>query len=196
MEKLIKCKLCDAEMASQANACPSCGARKSKPFYKKWWFWAIVAAFLIIITTPRGNRDENKSVILEEVQESEIKEPNVLQQDYLPLINWIVGENEFLNKDDVRIEIQKLGDSFIAQVIIPEHKGENARQFGERTSRSAIIWLFENADNFEEISPIWVHVVSVHTGITGRETVSNVWGTAAYLRLMDDIIWTVGGLGN
>ena len=40
--KLITCPVCGAEMASSAKVCPKCGAKNKKPFYKKWWFYALV----------------------------------------------------------------------------------------------------------------------------------------------------------
>lgn len=46
-EKLTKCKACGAEMADSAKTCPKCGAKNKKPFYKKWWFYVIVALFVV-----------------------------------------------------------------------------------------------------------------------------------------------------
>ena len=46
-EKLTKCPVCGAEMASKAKTCPNCGAKNKRPVYKKWWFW-VIAVFLVI----------------------------------------------------------------------------------------------------------------------------------------------------
>lgn len=58
-EKLIKCPVCGAEMASKAKSCPSCGAKNKKPVYKRWWFW-VIAVFLMIgiIGSVDGGSDE------------------------------------------------------------------------------------------------------------------------------------------
>lgn len=45
--KMIQCKACGAEIASTAKTCPKCGAKNKKPFYKKVWFWILVAIVLI-----------------------------------------------------------------------------------------------------------------------------------------------------
>ena len=50
--KLINCKTCGAEMASNAKVCPQCGAKNKKPIFKKWWFWVLV---VIIIGSIIGN---------------------------------------------------------------------------------------------------------------------------------------------
>ena len=54
--KLMKCKICGADMAASAKVCPQCGAKNKKPFYKKWWFWLIVV--FIVIGAAGGNSDE------------------------------------------------------------------------------------------------------------------------------------------
>ena len=55
--KLKKCKVCGADMAASAKHCPQCGAKSKKPFYKKWWFWLIVA--LVAIGTAGGSSVES-----------------------------------------------------------------------------------------------------------------------------------------
>ena len=46
-KKLIKCKSCGEEITKSAKSCPKCGAKNKKPIFKKWWFWLIVAVFII-----------------------------------------------------------------------------------------------------------------------------------------------------
>ncbi len=49
MNKIIKCKTCNEDMAANAKVCPKCGAKNKKPFYKKWWVWVIAVVVLIAI---------------------------------------------------------------------------------------------------------------------------------------------------
>lgn len=44
--KIIACKTCGAEIAASAKSCPHCGAKNSKPIFKKWWFWVIIVIFI------------------------------------------------------------------------------------------------------------------------------------------------------
>lgn len=54
--KLIKCKSCGADIAKSAKRCPQCGGKIKKPFYKKWWFWVIIA---FIVIGSFGSSEEN-----------------------------------------------------------------------------------------------------------------------------------------
>ena len=47
MSKMIQCKSCSKEIASNAKFCPGCGAKNEKPIYKRPWF--IVIAFFVIV---------------------------------------------------------------------------------------------------------------------------------------------------
>lgn len=61
MAKMIKCKTCNAEIASSAKRCPSCGAKNKKPIYKRFWF--ILIAFFVIIGVIEGmSNDKSDSV--------------------------------------------------------------------------------------------------------------------------------------
>lgn len=59
MSKMIKCKTCGADIAANAKTCPSCGAKNKKPFYTKWWFWVIVALFIIGSVGGQGISDKS-----------------------------------------------------------------------------------------------------------------------------------------
>ena len=50
-KKLINCKACGQEIAKSAKSCPMCGAKNKKPIFKKWWFWLIVAIFIISVAS-------------------------------------------------------------------------------------------------------------------------------------------------
>ncbi|MCC3864956.1 Ltp family lipoprotein [Terrisporobacter petrolearius] len=47
MSKMIQCKSCSKEIASNEKFCPGCGAKNKKPIYKRPWF--IVIAFFVIV---------------------------------------------------------------------------------------------------------------------------------------------------
>lgn len=55
--KLTNCKVCAAEIAASAKACPHCGAKVKKTIVKKWWFWVIVVLVLFIIIGSSGSDD-------------------------------------------------------------------------------------------------------------------------------------------
>lgn len=53
-EKLKTCPVCGKEMAANAKACPSCGAKNKKPIFKKWWFWVLVIVVIAGIGSAIG----------------------------------------------------------------------------------------------------------------------------------------------
>lgn len=59
--KLTNCKVCDAEIAANAKACPHCGAKVKKPIFKKWWFWVIIVLILFIAIGSSGTDDSSAS---------------------------------------------------------------------------------------------------------------------------------------
>ena len=84
MNKLTKCKNCGAEISKTANSCFQCGMSNVKPFYKKWWIWAIIAiVFLAIIVNinpvelpvdTSGNRRN--------IEKNYVKEPQISEDEY------------------------------------------------------------------------------------------------------------------
>ena len=60
MSKMTECKTCGNQIATNAKACPNCGAKIKKPIYKKWWFWfLIVVILLVLITNISSGSDDN-----------------------------------------------------------------------------------------------------------------------------------------
>lgn len=56
--KIVPCKTCGAEIAASAKTCPQCGAKNSKPIFKKWWFWVIIVfAFIGAVGSSGGSGD-------------------------------------------------------------------------------------------------------------------------------------------
>ena len=86
MAKMKKCKTCNAEIASSAKSCPSCGAKNKKPIYKRGWF--IVIAFFIVIGTIGGmgddksdSADDQTAAQDQEITQNSDVEQNVPTQD-------------------------------------------------------------------------------------------------------------------
>ena len=49
------CQKCGAEITEKkAKTCSECGAKVSRPIFKKWWFWVIVVLGLSIIGGAMG----------------------------------------------------------------------------------------------------------------------------------------------
>ena len=59
MAKMIKCKHCSKEIASNAKSCPGCGAKNKKPIYKRPWF--LILAFLVIVSAIVSGGDDDST---------------------------------------------------------------------------------------------------------------------------------------
>lgn len=46
--KMVICKHCGAEIATNAKVCPKCGGKNKKPIYKRWWFitWVVIVVLV------------------------------------------------------------------------------------------------------------------------------------------------------
>ena len=78
MSKVIQCKTCSKEIASNAKTCPGCGAKNKKPIYKRPWF--IVIVFLIIVVAI-GEAGDNSSTSSDEVEQVISQDNNAEEVD-------------------------------------------------------------------------------------------------------------------
>ena len=79
--KQTVCQSCgNADINGKMKKCPNCGAKLSKPIYKKWWFWIIIVLALAIIGggSATSNEESNTSTGTGSSQEftSELIEEN------------------------------------------------------------------------------------------------------------------------
>lgn len=82
MAKMIQCKTCSKEIASNAKSCPGCGAKNKKPVYKRPWF--IIIAFFVIVGAIGGSGGDDSTTTNsetasngQEIIESQKTEENV-----------------------------------------------------------------------------------------------------------------------
>lgn len=54
------CRNCNTPMAKNAKTCPSCGAKNTKPFYKKWWFLLLIIVLAISAFNSIGKSKKEK----------------------------------------------------------------------------------------------------------------------------------------
>lgn len=78
-DKMKNCATCGQLIAANCKACPHCGAKNKKPFYKKWWLWVIVAIVIVAIaggsgdTTADANTKQPETTVQNEEQGTEQK---------------------------------------------------------------------------------------------------------------------------
>lgn len=61
MAKMIKCRTCSNEIASNAKSCPSCGSKNKKTFYQRGWFFVLVFFIVVGVIDVAGKGDDSNS---------------------------------------------------------------------------------------------------------------------------------------
>lgn len=74
MAKIINCKTCSKEIASNAKSCPNCGAKNKKTIYKRPWF--IIVMFFIVVGVLSDTDVDNANTVN---SETTVSEQNVSQ---------------------------------------------------------------------------------------------------------------------
>lgn len=74
MSKIKKCKVCSKDIASKAKVCPGCGAKNSKPLYKRVWFWIIVVIAIIAIVGSNPGSEQGDTTNVKQTETVEKKE--------------------------------------------------------------------------------------------------------------------------
>ena len=96
----LKCKSCGNEISKSAKLCPNCGAKNKKPFYKKWWIWAIIVVFVIAIAGVGGENSSGTNKPIEVENKEAITYEAVDLNDMFESLknNAMKAETEYQNK--------------------------------------------------------------------------------------------------
>ncbi|WP_365845225.1 Ltp family lipoprotein [Clostridium sp.] len=81
MAKMIQCKSCSRDIASNAKSCPGCGAKNKKPVYKRLWFIVIVLLVIAGAMGAIGNGDSTKTNSGTDVAGQEITQNQNTKED-------------------------------------------------------------------------------------------------------------------
>lgn len=160
MDKQIKCKSCGEEISPKAKVCPKCGAKNSKPLYKKWWFWVIIGVLVILVAVPKNKSDdkvvdtnadvpsqeENQSVDYVSYSVSELFDDlhdNALkaEEKYNNLHVELTGRLSTIDSDGKYISLQPENESFTLDSITCYIKSKEQKQKIMEMSTGDIVTL-------------------------------------------------------
>lgn len=148
----------------------------TKPFYKAWWFWTIVAVVILAGIGSAGKKDQenNELSVVSTNTESSIKEtsdsPNEIE----------VTENKEMTTEDIiraRIE-EKYRDTDVESITLNEHAGTDVED-----DYIALVRLTWNVKNSGKTSKEMLSMYSSDLAATVAEKCPNVQEIA--------IFWTV-----
>lgn len=80
-KKMIPCKSCGQEIVSSAKICPHCGVKNKKPFYKKVWFWLVVAVVMIAIISGGGENNDDPVQVGTVGQSTNVEQSNAAENE-------------------------------------------------------------------------------------------------------------------
>lgn len=129
--KMQKCKACGNEIASSAKQCQQCGAKNSKPIFKKWWFWLIVVVVIAIIAGNSNSGNNTEKTVTSDQSEK--------QQEIIEYTAYDVTELFDALKDNAL----KAQNTYIGQYV------ELTGYLGTIDSNGKYIGLEANPDNWD-----------------------------------------------
>lgn len=119
MSKLTKCKSCEKEISSNAKSCPGCGAKNSKPFYKKAWFWVLA----IIIVAGIGGAGTSEPEVVSKGEGATTETPTTQEEETNTTVETFkIGDTVEL--DDFRITVNGVRTSEGGQFMKPKEGNE------------------------------------------------------------------------
>lgn len=116
MEKLTQCKVCGAKMATNAKACPACGAKNKKPFFKKPWFWILVVVIILAMAGAAGGDDEETSENNETLSDNTVIAGNTIFEGDCGITGSATMGKSSINFPELSISITNTSDKNIAAI--------------------------------------------------------------------------------
>lgn len=169
-EQMKNCKVCNESIAKNAKTCPHCGAKNKTPFFKKWWFWTIIAIIAIIAifggsdsetvptntvvpdTTVQTSDTQDEKEPVNEVQNTIADAYNTIAQNSDPKFNinekavsFMSAHSEYFpGNDSIKGAISDLVDNEITYA----HLTKNINKYGDKLINVSgdVIDIFESDD--------------------------------------------------
>ena len=192
--KIINCKTCNAEIASNAKVCPHCGAKNRKPIYKRFWLWFLVVVAIGSVAIAGSDTEppieNNPSSSFIESSQSEVTTTKQEESSVVEMYQLISESDptsftipdkaiEFMTKHEAyfpgKSEIKgQISDSVNTEITF-EHLDKNVEKY---------------ADKLIEISGSVVDIEEINDGDITYIHVADYLGnnyTMYYLGSLDDI---------
>lgn len=111
MAKMKQCKNCGALIPASSKVCPSCGAKNTKPIFKRVWFWVLVVIVAFLLW-PTGDGEESTqqpveytSVTAEEMYDELYENAARAEEKYNDAYVAVTGELSTIDSDGSYISL-------------------------------------------------------------------------------------------
>ena len=186
--KLTNCKVCDAEIAANAKACPHCGAKVKKPIFKKWWFWVIIVLILFIAIGSSGTDDSSASS-----QDGNASAVTETREEYIASCQSLPFEDLARNPDNwkgtrlsyVGQVIQVIEPSYGETVTLRVNVTEDEYGWWEDTIL-ATVDIPEGNDRILEDD-----IITFYGECDGMYTYESIFGESISVPKIDIVYWTL-----
>ncbi|WP_036931357.1 Ltp family lipoprotein [Proteocatella sphenisci] len=137
-KNLINCKTCGGEIAKNAKSCPSCGAKNKKPFYKKWWVWAIVIFIGIGATGPGTEMTSDPEYSGDNTSQIETSAPPASETQETQVSDVPTEYKSALKKAEIYDDTMHMSKVGLYDQLVSE--------YGEKFSKEAAQYAIDNID--------------------------------------------------
>lgn len=165
--KMITCRHCGAEIAAGAKICPHCGGKNKKPFYKRVWFWILIALVLVGAMGAGGGKGGSTDAVpaaSEKPQESGNEVPQTAQEAAAEEKEEEVIEYTACSvsqmMEDLNANAMKASDTYKGKYL------EITGRLGTIDSEGAYIALLPEDDQFA--------IIGVHCNVKNEEQKAQV----------------------
>ena len=127
-----KCKTCGAAIAKNAKRCPSCGAKNKKPIYKRIWFWIVVIAAVVGISTAlkRSGLDVKKpsaKLVIDDFLKEFYEGDQKGDSKYKNTVVAITGKVGAVEEDYIRMDVFAANFTLYTVHVKPADKNDIAK---------------------------------------------------------------------
>ena len=170
--KMITCRHCGARIAAGAKICPQCGGKNKKPFYKKVWFWILIALILIGgMGAGGGSGDSGNAVPAASGEKPESREEPAETEDKAPEKEGEEAAIEYTSvsvsqmMEDLKANAMKAADTYKGKYL------EITGRLGTIDSEGSYISLLAKDDQFA--------IIGVHCNVKTKEQKAQVASMSA-----------------
>ncbi|MCQ2463407.1 MAG: hypothetical protein MJ177_08415 [Clostridia bacterium] len=172
--KMKNCKVCNAEIASNAKTCPSCGAKNKKPIYKKPWIYIIAAVIVVIVIAVSGGEKpveidySNPEIVVaaDDILSEYLANSVNADEKYKDKVVEVSGKVGAINEAYFNIDGDDDDNMFYSvAVYYAADQGDTIRQL-KKDSKVTVVGLCKSTDVFSDVKLEEAKIIAEKSNLT------------------------------